>query len=155
DCSIGDLKARTLHPDGTIVEFTGKPFEKIAEKGRGFKFLFKTFTFPDVTVGSILEYKYVLRTPINYTYLRSHWTVQHGLFTVREDLSMTPYLDGLRGFRHGYEISMLSSNIPKDMKLSKKGRGWELNAQNLPAFQKESYMPPENNYKPEVRFFYI
>src|SRR5215467_3124938 len=155
DCSIGDLKARTLHPDGTIVEFTGKPFDKIAEKGRGYKFTFKTFTFPDVTVGSILEYKYVLHTPINYTYLRSHWTVQHDLFTVREDLSMRPYLEGLAGFSKGYQVSQISSNLPKDIKVERKGGDWELHAQNLPAFHSESYMPPENSFKPEVLFFYI
>lgn len=154
DSSVGELKARTLHPDGTIVEFTGKPFEKVVVKGRGIKFLAKTFTFPEVTVGSILEYKYVLHTLINSIY-DSEWTVQHQLFTVKENLTMTPYLDGLAGFDQGYEISMVSSNISKDMKLTKKGHGWELNAQNLPAFHGESYMPPESNYKPEVWFFYI
>ena len=29
-----DLKARTIHPDGSIVEFTGKPFEKTIVKTR-------------------------------------------------------------------------------------------------------------------------
>jgi len=154
DGSVSELKARTLHPDGTIVDFTGKPFEKVVVKGRGVKFLAKTFTFPEVTVGSILEYKYVLNTPINAIY-DSEWSVQHDLFTVKENLTMTPYLEGLVGFNQGYEISMVTSNISKEMKLTKKGRGWELNAQNLPAFHGESYMPPENNYKPEVRFFYI
>jgi hypothetical protein len=155
DMSVSELKARTLHPDGTIVDFTGKPFEKVVVKGRGIKYLAKTFTFPEVTVGSILEYKYVLNTPINKVFIFTEWSVQHDLFTVKENLSMTPYLEGLSGFGHGYQVSMVSANISKDMKLSKKGRGWELNAQNLPAFHSESYMPPENNYKPEVRFFYI
>ena len=27
--SVNDLKARTILPDGKIVEFTGKPFEKV------------------------------------------------------------------------------------------------------------------------------
>lgn len=155
DMSVSELKARTLHPDGTIVDFTGKPFEKVVVKGQGIKYLAKTFTFPEVTVGSILEYKYILNTPINKVFIFSEWAVQHSLFTVKENLTMTPYLEGLSGFGHGYEVSMVSANISKEMKLAKKGRGWELNAQNLPAFQSESYMPPENNYKPEVRFFYI
>src|SRR5919109_3041655 len=30
--SIADLKARTIHPDGSIVEFKGKPFDKIVVK---------------------------------------------------------------------------------------------------------------------------
>src|SRR5215472_16512129 len=61
---IGNLKARTIHPDGSIVEFTGKPFDKTIFKGRGIKWNAKTFTMPDVTVGSIIEYKYKAR---NYT----------------------------------------------------------------------------------------
>ncbi|HEY6272770.1 MAG TPA: transglutaminase domain-containing protein, partial [Terriglobales bacterium] len=141
--------------DGTIAEFTGKPFEKVVVKSRGIKFLAKTFTFPQVTVGSILEYRYVLNTPINRVFIFSEWSVQHDLFTVKENLTMTPYLEGLQGFMTGYQVSMVSTNLSKDMKLTKKGRGWELDVQNLPAFQSESYMPPENNYKPEVRFFYI
>lgn len=155
DCSIADLKARTVHPDGTIVGFTGNPFQKVVIKGQGFKFLAKTFTFPEVTVGSILEYKYVLRTPANRTFLVSEWEVQHDLFTVQEDLSMRPYLEGLQGYTRGYQVSQVSTNLPKDVKVEKKGSRWELHARNLPAFQKEAYMPPENTYKPEVRFFYV
>src|SRR2546423_393642 len=57
---IKDLSARTIHPDGSIVEFSGKPFEKTLIKGRGIKVLVKAFTLPDVTVGSIVEYRYKL-----------------------------------------------------------------------------------------------
>src|SRR5437588_8774594 len=53
--SISDLKARTVHPDGKIIEFTGKPFEKTIIKGKGIKFLAKIFTLPEVTIGSIAE----------------------------------------------------------------------------------------------------
>lgn len=154
-CSVSDLKARTIHPDGMIVDFSAKPFEKIVVKGRDFKFLAKTFTFPEVTVGSIIEYKYFLNTPANTIFLISEWEVQHDLFTIQEDLTMRPYLEGLTGFMTGYQVSSLSTNLPKDVKVERKGSVWELHARNLPAFPKEDYMPPANFYKPEVRFFYI
>ncbi len=35
---ISDLKARTIKPDGSIVEFNGKVFEKVVFKGRGINF---------------------------------------------------------------------------------------------------------------------
>src|SRR5262245_11777346 len=76
--TVDNLKARTIHPDGSIVEFTGKPFEKTILKGKGIKFLAKTFTFPDVTVGSIVEYKYKLNS-----YSSDIWILQHELYTVR------------------------------------------------------------------------
>jgi hypothetical protein len=55
--ALSDLKARTIRPDGSIVEFQGKVFDKVLEKRKGTKILAKTFSFPDVTVGSIVEYK--------------------------------------------------------------------------------------------------
>src|SRR5690242_3291746 len=35
--SISGLKARTVHPDGKIIEFTGKPFQKVIVKARASK----------------------------------------------------------------------------------------------------------------------
>jgi hypothetical protein len=43
DCSVSGLKARTIQPDGKVVEFTGKPFKKILLKQRGLKVVALTF----------------------------------------------------------------------------------------------------------------
>src|SRR5271156_1371983 len=59
--SITDIAGRTIHPDGTIIPFTGKPYEKLIEKTQGVKVMSKVFTLPDVEVGSIIEYRYKLR----------------------------------------------------------------------------------------------
>src|ERR1700682_5304912 len=88
--TLSDLKARTIHPDGQIVDFTGKPFEKTLIKGQGIKFLAKTFTMPDVSVGSIVEFKYKLHGPEESVYNNS-WTIQHDLFTVKENLTFKAY----------------------------------------------------------------
>jgi hypothetical protein len=55
---ISDLKARTVRPDGTSVEFKGEIFERTVVKAKGVKFLARTFSLPDVQVGTIIEYKY-------------------------------------------------------------------------------------------------
>src|SRR5262249_7236326 len=57
DYRLIELKARTIHPDGKTVDFAGKPFDKVIAKGRGFTYLAKSFTLPDVTVGSMIEYR--------------------------------------------------------------------------------------------------
>ena len=44
--SVVNIHARTIEPDGTIVELTGKAFDKSIAKARGFKYLAKTFTLP-------------------------------------------------------------------------------------------------------------
>ncbi|HJX82993.1 MAG TPA: DUF3857 domain-containing protein, partial [Candidatus Angelobacter sp.] len=58
DFHIIDLKARAIAPDGTITPFNGKAFDKTIVKGRGLQYLAKTFTLPDVQVGSIIEWRY-------------------------------------------------------------------------------------------------
>ena len=56
--NILDVRARTIHPDGSIVNFDGKIFEKTIIKASGMKYLAKTFTLPDAHPGSIIEYSY-------------------------------------------------------------------------------------------------
>ncbi len=149
--SVNNLKARTIHPDGTIVEFTGKPFEKTIIKGKGFKFLAKTFSMPEVTVGSIVEYKYRIEPPEGSIY-DGEWTIQHELFTVKENFTFRGYEGGLQGTRGGTQVSYAGSNLTK--RPTQKGNQIELEMENVPAFESEATMPPEENYKPHVRFFY-
>src|SRR4051812_6706921 len=54
------VAGRTIHPDGTVIPFTGAPFEKVLEKSQGLKVAAKVFTLPAVEVGSIIEYRYEL-----------------------------------------------------------------------------------------------
>ncbi len=51
--SIDTIAGRTIHSDGTIIPFTGKPYEKVVEKMQGYKVKVKIFTLPSVEVGSI------------------------------------------------------------------------------------------------------
>jgi len=150
--SISGLKARTVHPDGKIIEFTGKPFQKVIEKSRGVKVLAKTFTMPDVTVGSIIEYKYKVDLP--GVFLDNSWTIQHELYTVKESFRMKPFGGVLQDFEKGHQVAALSSHMPDNLKPRQKGGVYELEVQNMPAFEAEGYMPPEEDYQPQVRFFY-
>lgn len=153
--SVSDLKARTIHPDGKIIDFTGKAFEKTMVKGQGLKYLAKTFTFPEVTAGSIVEYKYLIMMPEDSIY-DSHWTIQHDLYTLKEGFSIKAYKGRLQT-KHGgdTQLSVVYSNMPSNLKPQKKNEGVaEMQAANIAAFQAEDYMPPEQNYEPQVRFYY-
>lgn len=154
--NVKDLKARTIRPDGSIVDFTGKPFEKTIIKGRGIKILVKTFTLPEANVGSIVEYKY--KVEFEYNLSSDHWILQHDLYTVKEDFTFKGYQGALLGsdYESGSRIAWVSLHVTKDQAPSKvKDSGAELHLQNMPAFEAEEYMPPESNYKPEVYFFYV
>jgi hypothetical protein len=150
---ISGLKARTIQPDGKITEFTGKPFQKTIVKTRGVKVLAKTFTMPEVNVGSIIEYKYKVQWP--WIIVDNSWTIQHELYTVKESFRMKPYSGGLQGFENGYQVAALYSHMPNNVKPVQKGGGYELDVENMPAFESEGYMPPEEDLKPQMRFFYI
>ena len=151
--SISGLKARTIQPDGKITEFTGKPFQKTVIKARGVKVLAKSFTMPEVNVGSIIEYKYKIQWPWIIT--DNSWTIQHELYTVKESFRMKPYSGGLEGFENGYQVAALYSHMPNNVKPVQKGGGYELDLENMPAFESEGYMPPQEDLKPQMRFFYI
>lgn len=163
-----DLKARTIHPDGSIVEFTGKPFEKTAYKGRGSRIQVKAFSMPSVTVGSIVEYKYRLTydssidSPIFLgvrVFPPAEWVLQSELYTVKEHLHYRPYGGGRRVsgakpmfYFDGAKVSRVAFNLKEQPKTS--GNESDLELHDVPAFEPEDYIPPENDLKPSVVFFY-
>jgi len=80
--NIKNIQARTIHPDGRIIDFDGKVYEKMVIKAKGIKFLAKTFTMPDVQPGSIIEYRYTRINPEGWI-LDARWLLSDELFTKR------------------------------------------------------------------------
>jgi Domain of Unknown Function with PDB structure (DUF3857)/Transglutaminase-like superfamily len=149
---LQSLKARTIHPDGSVVDFTGKPFDKVIVKGSGFKYQGKSFTFPDVTIGSIIEYRYKMDYPANL--IPYHvWEIQHELYTLKEKFKLRAYRGAIQNVEGMTGVSA-SYNLPPGLKLQKKSDGWELEVENMPAFQPEAYMPPPQPYIYRVSFRY-
>lgn len=145
--SISDIKARTIQPDGTVVNFSGKPFEKVLLKGRGFEMRAKTFTMPDIRPGSILEYRF--RTSWDQrALLNTTWKLQKKLFIAKAKLTMKPYLGG--SFYATY-ISMLAPGTKQPV--SNKD-SFVLTLENVPAFEEEEYSLPEAQIMPRLAFFY-
>ena len=88
--NVVNVKARTIRPDGSIVNFEGKPFEKSIVKAKGLKYMAKTFTLPDVPVGGIIEYSYTIDLPELFL-VNSHWILSNELFTRHAKFSLKPY----------------------------------------------------------------
>ncbi len=154
--TIRALKARTIHPDGNIIDFTGKPFEKMLVKTKGLKVLAKTFTLPDVTTGSIVEFKYRIERD-DYGITDNEWIVQHDLYTVKASYRMRAYqgrMTTAKGEEGSAQVSAVFSQMPGSLRPNLNGQTYEMEAENIPAFESENYMPPEDWYKPHVRFFY-
>ncbi len=166
------IKARTVRPDGTAVDFKGQVFEKTVIKTGGFKFLAKAFTLPDVQVGSIIEYKYKVRRPLWALYTTS-WIVPRELTTRRVHFSLRPYAGraivwtwsggcatrrahlSLRSYA-GRAIAWTRSGLPANKAPERrKDETIHLELENIPAFPEEEYMPPADMLKPHVAFFYL
>lgn len=150
---LSDLKARTIRPDGSIVEFTGKPFDKVVYRSRDVKFQAKSFAFPEAEVGSIIEFKYKLSS------FSDQWVLQHDLYTVKESFSLrsNPALGGYTSINGitGGRLAWVTLHMKKSEQPVRKGQVVEFETQNVPAFRREPHMPPEDYYKPAVRFFHI
>lgn len=146
---IEDIKARTIRPDGSIVPFEGKIFEKVIAKRKGYSVKAKTFTMPDVQVGSIIEYKYRQKFD-TYTALFSgnSWRVQEDLFTLKAHFSFIPGPSALQWVI----VGVPPESSPKQQK---KDNAIVMDLENIEAFDKESYMPPEDEMRAHVYFYYV
>ncbi len=145
--TIHGLKARTIRPDGTIANFEGKAFDKTIVKAKGLKYLAKTFTLPDVQVGSIIEYHYTIDLQEGLIF-DSHWILSDELFTKHAKFSLKAYPDFM--LRWSWPAGLPAGTPPP-----KDERGViRMETQNVPAFQIEDYMPPENELKMRVDFAY-
>jgi hypothetical protein len=141
---ITHISARTIHPDGTVLEFTGKPFQKQIVKAKGLKYLALTFTLPDVGVGSIVEYSY-RRENAGFD---SHWILSLDLFTKHAQFSLRPHSDlALKWTWHALPEGAQPPVLGHDKSI-------HMAANNIPAFQVEDYMPPENERKSRIDFTY-
>ncbi len=81
------VEGRTIHSDGTVIPFSGKPYQKLLEKAGKEKYKATVFTLPDVQVGSILEYRYVLSYESNVV-VSPRWYLQGPLYVRKAHLSI-------------------------------------------------------------------
>jgi Domain of Unknown Function with PDB structure (DUF3857) len=142
---VRDIQARTIHPDGSVIDFGGQVYEKTIVKAKGVKYLAKTFTMPDVQVGSIIEYRFQEDLDV----FASNWILSANLFTKRAKFSLKPF-----------ERYALRMNWPAGLPTGthpplNEGGVIRMETQDVPAFQVEDYMPPAYEMQSRVDFIYL
>src|SRR5205085_1210751 len=154
DYSMTSVQARTIHPDGRVIDTKGKPFEKLISRDRESKFTAKVITLPAITVGSIIEYKYSLTWEKHL--FDTTWTVQHSLYTLKESFWLRTYKGTITTHSPGDQthLSYVYFNMPPRATPKDNGNGIELQIDHVVAFKPEKYMPPEDNFRAAVHFFY-
>ena len=146
--NISNIRARTIRPDGTVVNFDGKVYDKTIEKTKGTKIRAKTFGIPDVQVGSIVEYHFNYDFEDHYIF-DSHWVVSDQLFTRSAKFSLKPFPEW--AVRWSWPAGLPAGTVPPKQDPDNIVR---MTAHDIPAFQVEDYMPPENELKFRVLFLY-
>jgi hypothetical protein len=172
---IFEIKGRTIHPDGTVIPYTGHieekdisetvhfvaqaswypwyPWEYLTAQKR-----VKMFSLPDVTPGSIIEYKIVRKWNAGAVYTsRLGWPVQlslfqreaHFSFVTRGSLGETIRKDRAEDSMIGY----IPFGLRPGQKIVWQGSKFTLDVKDVPAFVFENFMPPRESVRSRVVFF--
>jgi Domain of Unknown Function with PDB structure (DUF3857)/Transglutaminase-like superfamily len=141
------LEARVTMPDGSIVPFNGKVYDKTLFKTGGTHVVSKTFGIPGLQPGCILEYRYDMTMRDKYV-IPSRFTLQHTLPAIH-------VLVWERAYEKQFTSYFLFKGLPAGKHPTRIGDHFELELENVPGFEKERYAPPEKELKPWVNFFYI
>jgi len=172
--TVRGVSGRTTHADGSVVPFDGKAFDKTVLKSGDIKVNVKSFTLPDVQVGSIIDYKYDLGYDDNVV-LAPQWDVQQDLFQRRTYFKYIPFQN------HGsMEVQLAHGQIANGVawtpflgvdkqpqihrneaaessSIASQGQTthWiDLDLDNVPAFVEEPDMPPPSVLRWRVYFYY-
>jgi hypothetical protein len=164
--TVGDIEGRTIHSDGTIIPFTGKPYDKLIEKTKETKHMAKVFSLPDVQVGSIIEYRYSRRLDDN-RFLSPQWYVQSDLFTRKAHYLWRPTDKPLISSDDRGQLTNTIAWAPllpasaqvKQTRLPGTSMHdsqliLELNISDVPPAPEEEYMPPISSLTYRVLFYY-
>jgi hypothetical protein len=171
---LEDVSGRTVHADGTVLPFDGRVFDKqvlrTREKaGRGEHINVKSFTLPDVQVGSVIEYRYILRYD-DSSFYAPHWDVQGELFQRKATFKFIPY-EGLLKMDHdrvGNGVAWTSylpkGTVPQQHTFATGAFGGspraarqlvDLEITNVSPLVQEPYMPPPAVMRYRVDFYYM
>jgi len=147
--TVNEISGRTIHPDGTVIPFTGKAFVREVEKSSSEHIREKVFTLPDVQVGSIVEFSYTLRYE-GFVFV-PRWYAQTELFARKQHFRWRTSLDKVAW----------TAKVPGGGNSIKRidaaeGEGlvdYSLDLSNTVPVPEESYLPPLHSLDQRVIFY--
>jgi hypothetical protein len=166
DTKITDIKARTIHSDGTVIPLAGKPEDLLVAKAGDKEIGRRVFTLPSAEVGSILEYRYQLRYDDNH-YSSPFWEIQHDYFVHKAHYAFTPFKAFLSGTQNATSRFLIDSRgnpinsliwwpqLPPGVALKSDPIGrYSLDMTDIPPKPQEDWMPPIGSLLYHVLFYY-
>lgn len=166
DYKVQNIKARTIHSDGTVIPLTGKPDDLLVAKSGDLQFNRKVFTLPSAEVGSILEYEFDLGY-VDDQVSSPFWEIQRPYFVHKAHYGFTPSPEFLHGTRnkdyvsvqdeHGEEAHNLLWNgiLPPGGAVKTDAVGhYSIDLTDIPPVPDEDWMPPIDSFLYKVFFYY-
>jgi hypothetical protein len=148
ETKIRDIAARTIKPDGSIVELKKEDiYERTVVKGSGLKYKAKSFAMPAVEPGCIIEYRWrEVRVNSDANYVRLQF--QRDIPVQRVQYSIKPFSYPNATFNsitlHGQSTQWVKE----------KGGYYSTTMNNMTAIHEESRMPPEDEVKTWILVYY-
>jgi hypothetical protein len=148
---IKDVAARTIKPDGSIVELKKEDvFEKTIVKVNGLKLKAKSFAMPGVETGAIVEYR--------WREVRNNTITFYDRFELQRDIPVRLVEYHLKPARFdtftsiGMNARTYHGNTTPFVK--EKDGFFLTTMSNVPAFREEPRMPPENELRAWMLVYY-
>ena len=136
---IKDVAARTIKSDGTIVELAKTDIiEKTVVKASGIKLRTKTFAFPGIEPGAIIEYK--------WKEVRSNTSAQNLRLQFQRDIPVQAVTYHLKPAGSS-TVDVRAFNMDRP-KFEKEKNGFQVaTVKDMAAFREEPLMPPEDSVR--------
>jgi transglutaminase-like putative cysteine protease len=152
DMRISDLRARTIKPDGRIIELENKNiFERTVAKAGREKVKMKAFSFAGVEPGDIIEYQWK-EYQDNYfkRYNRLYLQREIPTWSVTYFVKPSEYASSILGF----SMNCQTFNAPPASFKETPDKFNMIAYQDMPAFKPENNMPPEDQVRSWILLFY-
>jgi hypothetical protein len=147
--SIKDIAARTIKPDGTIIEVKAADiFERDIVKANGVKLKAKSFAMPGIETGAIIEYRWkeVHEDSLSY-YVRLHFSREIPVQFVKY------YVKPVKVPNFMFGMKLHSFNIENHFTADEDGF-YSSTMTYVKAFQEEPRMPSEFDVRPWTLVYY-
>ena len=147
---IQDIAARTIKPDGSIVELKKADIlERTIEKSNGLKIKAKSFAMPGVEPGAIIEYRWKeVRNDRLANYIRLYFQRDVPVQLVKYYIKPLSF----PGFEYGMRVQTFNGGGSPFTK--EKDGFYSVSMSKVPAFHEEPRMPPEDSVRPWMLVFY-
>ena len=148
--SIKDIAARTIKPDGSIVEIKKSDIlERTIVKESGRRIKAKSFAMSGVEPGAIIEYRWKeVHNDEIANYIRLYFQRDVPVQTVKYLIKPL----SLPGFPFGMRVQTFRAQHSDFVK--EKNGFYSTTVTNVPAFHEEPRMPPEDSVRPWMLVYY-